>query len=274
MTLTIADPAADIPAADRTVTSADNKPPLTPRESHALNISDLLLETANWCDGSPIENEAQAGEVQTLMRLLQEASEAADEQRKLEKAPLDKRIAEIQDYWNPLIAPLTNKKPGTVSVAVQACQNALTAWLRAQRVKADAEALEARRRADAAALAAQQALEAARASSDIGARDEAEKVVDQARHAETVANQAEKAKPRVEGMGRATGLRDSWTVKGFSDVEGPDGVATPGTTVSFRWFWANRRDALTAALLDLARDEVRRGRREIPGIEIKNEPRV
>lgn len=274
MTLTIADPAADIPAADRTVTSADNKPPLTPRESHALNISDLLLETANWCDGSPIENEAQAGEVQTLMRLLQEASEAADEQRKLEKAPLDKQIAEIQDYWNPLIAPLTNKKPGTVSVAVQACQNALTAWLRAQRIKADAEALEARRKADAAALAAQQALEAARASSDIDAREEAEKVVDQARRAEMVATQAEKAKPRVEGMGRATGLRDSWVVKGFVPVANEDGTQTPGDTAAFRWFWANRRDELREALMELSRKEVHRGRRQIDGIDIQNEPKV
>lgn len=255
-------------------TIGHNRPPPTPREAHVVNMGDLLIEASNWCDGQAIENDAQAEAVQILMRSLQIASDAADEERVKEKTPHDDAIDEIQGFWNPWIAPIKNKKPGTLSVAVQACQNALTAWLREVKRKQDEAAEIARQAAEVAAEAARKAMAEANQSSDLNARDEAETIVVQARQAEIAATQAERAKPTVSGFGRAASLRDNFVVKGFQPVETPDGEPTPGDTAAFRHYWTVNRPALQDALLEIARADVRAGRRSIPGVLIVNEPRV
>jgi hypothetical protein len=263
-----------VPAADRVVASTDNAPP-NPRDAHALNIESLCGEALHWLNGDAIENDRQAEAVQKLMRLLQDASSAADDQRKVEKLPHDDAIAEIQGFWNPLIAPATNKGvKGKASLAIQACQNALTAWLRAQEVERQRLATAARIEAERIAQEARDALAAANASSDLGARDEAEAVVNLARQAQATATQIERDKPTVAGIGRAAGLRDNWVVKGFVPVDNPEGDPTPGDTAAFRFYWATNRQGLQLALLELARQDVRAGKRQIPGILIANEPRV
>src|ERR1035438_2770785 len=108
---------AQVPAADRAVSVKDNQP--DPFEAHKLNIEGLYMEAKNWLDGEPIANEAQAEKVQTLLRMIQEAEKAADDSRVIEKKPLDEAIAAIQDRYNPLIAPIKNKKPGKCALAIE-----------------------------------------------------------------------------------------------------------------------------------------------------------
>lgn len=239
---------------------AEPKP--DPRAAHVLNIEGYLLESANWLDGSKIENEGQAEAVKKLRDSLQEAADAADEQRKVEKEPHDDAITEIQGFWNPFIAPLTNKKPGTVSLAIKACSNALTTWLLAEDAKKEAAAKIARDAADAASKVARDALAAASVSSDLGAREEAEQQVVVAQQAERAATQVERSKPSVTGFGRAASLRDNWV------------CAVADETAALRHYWDRNRPALVAAALEIAKAEVRAGVRTIPGFTITNERRL
>ena len=89
-------------------------------EAVKIHMDDLLTEAANWADGTQIENQEQADKVGKLRQLLQDSAKLADKARVEEKKPLDDKIAEIQDRYNAYTAPLKNKKPGSVSKAVQA----------------------------------------------------------------------------------------------------------------------------------------------------------
>jgi 5'-deoxynucleotidase YfbR-like HD superfamily hydrolase len=77
------------------------------------------------------------------------AGEAAAEAERLkEKAPLDKQIADIQDRYNEYIAPLKNKKPGKVPMAVSALKALLTPYLQKQEDEKRAIAEAARKEAE------------------------------------------------------------------------------------------------------------------------------
>lgn len=258
----------------RAVEGANNPPPLTPYEAHKLNIEGLWEEATNWLDGQPIENEGQATDVAKLRDMLREAENVADDSRKVEKEPHDDAIADIQGRYNPLIAPMTNKKPGLTARAYQACNVALTAWLKVQQDKRDAEAKVLREKEETEAQAARDALAAANKSADLGEREVAEQLIVQAQQTARAAVQMEKP-ASAQGFGNAVKLKDHFVVKGFVEtVELEDGSTISGRTAAFRHFWSTNQLALVEAMLAIAAKDVARGVRTIPGMIIANEQRV
>lgn len=237
------------PAADREVTAKDNRPP-DPFGAITAHIDDLLTEARNWADGAKVESQAQADEIERLVGELRDAEKAAEALRKEEVKPFDEAKAEVQARFNPLIAPLTNKQPGTVPKAIKALLNALTPWrnklAEEERQRAEALRLEAEAKAKAAADAAR----AAAQSSDITAMDEAEAVFKDARQATQEAARAEK----TAGVG--LGLRTVWE------------LAVDDYTTAIKHYWSRDRAEFEDLARKLAERDVRAGIRTIPGCTV------
>ncbi|WP_300573479.1 hypothetical protein [Phenylobacterium sp.] len=230
-------------------------------EAIKVNIEDLLVEARNWADGVAVENQAQADEIARLIEDLRDAEGAADEARKAEVKPLDDARDAIQTRYNLYIAPLKNKKPGKVPLAVSALKTTLDAWL----IKLDDERRE--RAAVAKAKAdklAEEAAAAMRASvpEDFGAREAAEEKVAEAQAAATVAKQISTARVHAHGGNRAIGLRTHWV----------PALATPKDALIH--YLNTRPDDIKAFLLELAVKDVAEGKRAIPGFTITEERKV
>lgn len=226
------------------------------------HLDDLLTEARNWADGTAIENQAQANEVARLQDQLREGEGAADDARKLERAPHDVVIEEIQGRYNVYIAPVKNRVPGKVPLARQALANAQTAWLRKVEAANQAEAARLRAIADAELAAAAEKVREAHKSSDLGAVEAAEEIFAEAKATERQATQAETVKAHAFGEGKATGLKTYWE------------TAISDPVIALRWAWANYRPRLEALALDLAKAEVREGKRQIDGFSITSDRRV
>lgn len=241
---------ATIPAADREVTASDNAEP-DPFETHRVNIVDLYEEAKGWLDGADIANAKQAEAVETLLDMLKDAHEAADASRIAENEPHDTAKAAVQAKYAPLIAD--NKSVTGLTVkAMTACKAVLTKWRIAERARQDAIAAEAQR---VAKEAADKAAQAARdAAGDLQATEEAEQLVTAAQIAQRTARSA--AAP-------VRGLRDYWEV-----------VCANDESALLKHYWATNRAAIVEAALELARVDVRMGKRTIPGCVIENHPRA
>lgn len=249
------------PASDRVVSAADNGAP-DPFGAITAHIEDTLTEARNFADGTAIENQAQADAVSRLIDDLRKADKVADEARVKEAAPFNEEVAAIQARYNVYIAPLKNRTPGKIPLAIEALKKTLAPWLAAIEAENARKAAEARREAEAKAQAAADAVRAAQAASDLVARENAEALVQEARAAETQANRAEATKAHATGGERAVGLRDNWIPK-----------LTDGQA-ALRHYWTTNRPALEAFALDLAKTDVRAGKRQIPGFEVVNERRI
>lgn len=235
----------------------DNNPP--PFEAIKAYIEDLYEEAKNWCDGAPIETQEQADAVQTLLRTLQEAEGAADAERIKEKKPLDEQVEAIQERYAPLIAD-TKKVKGLTVRSIAACKQALTTWLRKQEALRIAAAEQLRKEAEAREHAAAEALRAAHQATDLAATEQAEAAVRDAQEADREARRAETARVHATGQGRAVGLRDNW-------------IATlVDPAAALRHYMATDPESLKGWLLERGRQDVRSGKRTIPGFEVVNEP--
>jgi hypothetical protein len=237
----------------------DNCPPTDPFGAIEAHINDLYDEAKNWCDGAAIENEGQAESVQTLMRMLQEAHRLADETRQKENEPFDAGKAEVQERYAPLIAD-TKKQVGKTVKAVAALKGALTTWLRAKELERQAEADRLRKEAEVAAQAALEASLAAHQGNDLGAIEAAETTIAEARDIELAARRVENTTAKATGMGRAVGLRDNWIAT----------LANPREALLH--YLATDPDAVRAWLSQRGQQDVRSGRRLIPGFAIENQP--
>lgn len=238
-----------------------NNPPLTPYEAVTIHLDGLLLEARNWADGSGVETQAQADDVSRLIEDLRLGEKAADEARVKEKQPLDEQIAEIQDRYNLYIAPLKNKKPGKVPVAIEALKATLKPFLDRLAAEKAAEAERLRKEAEAKAQAA---AEAARAASvdNLEAREAAEAMVDAAEEATRLAARAENDKAQAKGGSRAMGLRTVYRAE----------ITDPKACLIH--YVANQREAVLACLLSLAQTDVNQGKRQIPGVTVHQETRL
>jgi chromosome segregation ATPase len=250
------------PAIEAPAPVGHNMPPeegakLSPFDAVRIHMEDLLTEARNWADGVAVENQDQADEVSRLIEDLRKAGEAADEQRAAEKAPLDEKIAEIQERYNAYIAGLKSKhsKPGSVTRAIDALKATLHAYLaevdRRQRAEAEAARVVAE---EAAAKAA----EAARAAdpANLEEREAAEELITEARRAEHTARQAEAAKPQAAGGTRAMGLRKTYTAE----------LTDPKAALVH--YWTTNRAPLLAVLQQMAQQDVNRSVRTIPGVKV------
>lgn len=234
-----------------------NNPPLSPFDAHKANIEDLYAEARNWCDGKPIETQAQADEVSRLLGLIREAEKAAEETRKAEAKPFDDAKAEVQERYNPLI----QKDKGKTALAASACKAALAPWLKKLEDEKRAVAEAARLAADAKAREAQEAMRAAQAD-DLDAREAAERLVQAAKRAEQAASRAENDKASAAGLGRAVTLRSYWSAE-IIDLKD-----------ACRYFWANDPEAFRALVQQLATAEVQATKRDLPGVKAVEDRRA
>lgn len=227
----------------------------TPFDLIVESIEDLIGEARNYADGSLVETQGQADDVSRIIDGLNLNAKALDAERVVEKAPLDKQIAAIQDRYNLWIADRKNKTPGKVWKVVDALKASLQPYL----AKLDAEKREAERVArEAAEKAARDAAEAMRAAAanDLQAREEAEALIADAEAAQKAAKAAAGDKAHAIGGTRAMGLRSVWK------------ATLTDSHAAAAHYWRTNPDAFTALLQKLADDDVRSGKRTIPGFDV------
>lgn len=235
-----------------------NNPPAF--EAISLHVSDLMTEAKNWCDGSAIENQAQADTVAKLIDDFRGAQKAADEARKEEARPFDEGKAAVQEKYAVLIAD-TKAQKGQIVRALEALKATLTPWL--QKIEAQRrEAEEAARKA--AEEKARAAAEAMRQTSmaDLEGREAAEALMSDAEAAQKAADAIAKDKSHAKGDGRAIGLRKTYRP-----------ILTDRKAALIHYA-ANRPDDLVSFLCRLAEVDVREGKRTIPGFDVVEETKV
>jgi len=227
----------------------------TPFDLIVESIEDLIGEARNYADGSPVETQGQADDVSRIIDGLNLNAKALDAERVVEKAPLDKQIAAIQDRYNIWIADRKNKTPGKVWKAVDALKASLQPYL----AKLDAEKREAeviaRQAAEKAAWDAAEAIRNA-AANDLHAREEAEALIADAEAAQKLAKAAAGDKAHATGGSRAMGLRSVWK------------ATLTDSHAAAAHYWRTNPDAFTALLQKLADDDVRAGKRSVPGFDV------
>lgn len=234
-----------------------NFPPMTTFEAVKINITDLFEEARQWLDGTPITTQEQADAVNTLKGSIKKATKAADEAYAVEVKPHQDTVKEIQARYNEL----TGNNKSVIGLAIkaeQACNAALKPYLIELERKQQEAARIAREEADRLQREAMEAMRK-RDAANLEEREAAERLVIQAKAAETVASKAETVKAHARGEGRATGLRTVYRAELSNKRE------------AAAWVWVDRQDELMAFIQDLADKAVRSGIRTIPGFLIIEE---
>lgn len=236
-------------AADQPPPMGHNQPPApSPYEGLKVHVEDLMVEIAGWCDGSPIETQAQADTLSERLDQLRKAKAALEVARKDEAKPFDDGKAEVQARYKPLVA--------RVELGESTTKAALAGWLVKVEEEKRALAEAARREAEAAQQAAAAAFASANLA-DLEAREHTEALIGAAKAAEKAAGRAEKDKASATGGARAVTLRSVWTP-----------VLVDGVTAA-RHYWATNQPAIEAFVLTLAKQDVHAGKRQIPGFDVR-----
>lgn len=236
-----------------------NNPP-DPFAAIEVHVTDLMVEAKNWCDGSAIENQAQADAVARLIDDFRAAQKAADDARKEEARPFDEGKAAVQEKYATLIAD-TKAQKGQIVRALEALKATLTPWLqRLERERREAEDAARKGAAEKARVAA----EAMRATdaSDLAGREAAESLVGAAEDAAAEAARIGREKSQAKGDGRAIGLRRHYRAE-MTDRK-----------AALIHYAGARPDDLVCLLQRLADEDVRSGKRRIPGFNVIEETRV
>lgn len=208
-----------------TIASIGHNNPPTKAEEHEARIVALYDEAKNWADGQPIASEEQAAKVAELDGMLLQAWKAADADRKAEKKPHDDAAKAVQEAFKPALT--------RAEVARNALGNLLTAWLRQVEAAKRAAEETARQEAEAKRAAAEVAFRESNVT-DLEAREQAERLLVEAKDAEKIAAKA--------GKDKAKGLRT------YYEVELTD------TSAFARWLWQHRPEAMRAFLDGAARE--------------------
>lgn len=234
-------------------------PEPTPFEAISEQISDLYLEAKNWCDGAKIENQAQADCIAELIQRIRKASNDAEALRKGEVKPLDDAKAEIQARYNELIGK-TKKVTGLTVKALDALKTSLAPWLAEIERQQREEAEKKQREVAEAARKAQEELAKAREVANLEEREKADAAIREAEKALKEAEKASKAKANVTGgAGKAIGLRTVYTAE-VTDY-----------TAAARHLWVTNTEEFKALVDKLAQQHVNAGKRELPGVTVKEE---
>lgn len=221
-------------------------------ETLRVNLEDHLDEARNWADGTPAETQEQVDEIARLIEELTQGAKAMDAERVREKKPLDDQIAAIQDRYNVWLAPLKNKVPGKVPMAIEALNAAKRPFLQElERQQAEA-ARKAREEAEAKAREAAEAARKADAA-NLAGREEAEAKIREAEEAARAAKAAEGAKAHAHGGGRAQGLR----TKRVAEVT--------DANAAIRFYWQENPQPFLDLVQKLADDDARANRRVAEG---------
>lgn len=228
-----------------------NHPPEpTPFEQSNEEAADLFLEATNWCDGAPVVTQEQADALAGLRAQIKAAIRRADERRKGEARPHDEAKAAIQARYNTLIGDNKTGGKGKLILADEACQRALSPWLR--KVEEDKrQAAEAARVAEEAKrAAAEDAFRRARETDDLAVHAEAEKLAGEAASASRQASKADKAATCKTGL-RTVVTAEIIDLRAFA-----------------AWAWRFDGAALEEHFRSRASALARGGRRDLPGVTI------
>jgi hypothetical protein len=220
---------------------------ITPFDEIVMEIDDLYSEAANWADGKPIESQAQCDALDVLDKALLDAGKKLDALRVEEKRPLDEQVQAIQDRYNPYVQP----RKGRVDLARSCLNPVRAAWKEAQRKLKEAAALKARIEAEELRRKADEAMRAS--SGNLVAREQAEEKLDFAKEAERFADKQETR--ATTGLGLRTTYRPE-----IADL-----------SAAIKHYWAAKRTAFEALVIELAEADIRAGRRTIPGITVIEE---
>lgn len=231
-----------------------NNPPAEADPFDALKVhADDLLDQARSI--AKVETADQLAAVETLADELKDAAAALEAERVARKAPHDDAIEIIQSTFNPYLAPLKNKAPGKIPLALDVIAKAKTPYLNElDRLKREA-AEKLRREAEEAARIAAEAARAA-AGEDMEAREEAEALVTQAQTAARIASRAENAATTK------TGLRSYWS------------AVLVDPMAALKHYIARDPEAVKAFLTEMGRKDVLAGTRSIPGYDVVEERRA
>lgn len=220
----------------------------TPFELSTSEAEDLFLEATNWCDGAAIETAEQAEALGRLRAGIKAAIKRADDRRREEARPHDEAKATIQARYNALIGDNKTTK-GKLILADEACQRALSPWLRKVEEEKQRKAEEARRAAEEAVRAAQEAFRKAEVD-DLAARAEAEALAAKAKAASRDANRADKAAVTKTGL-RTVVEAEIVDLRAFAE-----------------WAWRHDGAALETHFRARAAALAAEGRRDLPGVTI------
>jgi hypothetical protein len=220
--------------------------PADPATLFKEEIDDLLLEARNYLDGEPIANEEQAEAVSSLLNRLRRVAKDADEARKVEKKPHDDAAKAVQTKWTPIISK--------AELATSTAKQALAPWLRQLEEQQRREAEVARQEADRIAQIAAEAH--AKASGNLEAAEDAERLLKAAQGLQKEAARAEKQKAHAKGGERAVGLRSVWT------------PTITDSCAALKHYRERNPEGLKAWLVEQAEKDVRAGARSIPGFQV------
>ncbi len=241
----------------RAVIGANNPPAY---EAHKAHIEDLALEARNWADGFKVETQEQADEISRLLETFRLACQAADKARIEENKPFDEGKAAVQAKYNLLIADTKTQK-GVAVLAMDALKATLKPYLDRLEAEKRAAALAAQREAEEKAAAARAAVAAAQAD-NLESREAAEALVEAARLADKAAARAANDKAQAKGGSRALGLKRDYRPE-LTDAK-----------AALIHYVTVQPDAVKGLLLQLAQQDVREGKRQIPGFVIHEETRL
>lgn len=211
-----------------------NQPPWD--ETLKGQLDDIELEASNWLDGAEIESQQQADCVGVIIGSLRKVKTQATKDHKEEKAPLLKQTKELDARKKTLI----ERADRIIGVAQAPITRFLEEQERKLREEEALKAKEARKAQEAAAAAAREAEQAG----NLEAADEAANQQDIADELAKDAKRAAKAKPQVQGAGRAMGLRRRTRV-----------IITDRKAI-LQWVMKNDPDALTDWLQGYAQSKL------------------
>ncbi len=243
-----------------------NNPPaepveLTPFDLSKAEIEGLFMEAKNWCDGTPIETQAQADQVAKLQNDIRAAMKTADARRVAENEPFDAGKAAVQAKYAPLIAD-TKAVKGKGVMALDACKAALGPFLIEQdRIKRAAEA-KLRVEAEAKRAEAESAFRAA-GRADIAKREEAEALLIEAKRADAAVMKAANDKAVAKGSGSRGAALHTFYEAEITDLR-----------AFARFCWTDHLDELLPAFQVIADRLVRGGMRSLAGVTVHERQRV
>lgn len=239
----------------------NNPPEPTTFDAIKAHLDDLLTEARNWADAAEVENQAQADEISRLIEDLRQGLQAADDARVTEGEPFRAQLDEIQSRYNVYIAPTKNKAPGKVPLAIESLKATLKPFLDKLREAQLAAEAEARRIAQEAADKAAEAALAAQAG-DLAAREAALALEDEARHAANAATRAANERAQARGGSKAMGLTRTYT------------PIMEDRKVALLHYIVARPEEFETLLVRLATEDVRAGKRTIPGFRVEEGTRL
>jgi hypothetical protein len=234
-------------------TIGHNQPPVSIYDEAYARMASLHELAESWLDGKPADSQAQVDELSNLLDEARKAKKEVDNARKTEAKPFDDGKAEVQARYNPLL-----KNADTIADALKAAMAPFLAKLEAEK---RAREVEARRKAEEARREAEAAMQAANRA-NLAEREAAELAMEAAAKAERIAKAAANDKAKATGGTRAVTLRDDWKAQ-ITDLN-----------AACRHYFPAAREEFQAVVERLAAADVRAGKREIPGFNVINEPKV